>query len=1097
MKQLIYTALITCFSTLSYAVNKTVLRDSKKIPNANEISFTENKGQVHDQNFNTRPDVLYGVMAGNMAVHIKNSGVSYQLYKTDSWKEEADVKNNKIRKEVDKQTIYRVDLNWINANNNFTQSHDEVLPGFNNYYFDNCPDGALNVKSYKGITLNNLYPGINLHYYEKNGELKHDYIVAPHADYKKIQLKIDGAEIKLNTDGTLFLITSLGKIQEGAPIVLQGGKQLNAKWKLTQNILSFEIENYNPSLELIIDPVTRLWGTYYGGAGVDVGYSCVASASGDVYMAGYTTSNAGTLIATVGSHQATTGGGSDAYLAKFNGAGVRQWATYYGGTAVDFAYTCCVDGFGNVYTSGYSASSNNISTAGSHQSTFGGGTSDAFLVKFNSNGIRQWGTYYGGTSVEYGWSCVSDNSGNVYLTGSTTSSNVGNVIATIGSHQSTYGGGAAHDAFLVKFDASGVRQWGTYYGGTNSDIAYSCIVDLFGNVYIGGETGTSTGTIIATVSSHQAAYGGGTMDAFLVKFDNAGVRQWGTYYGGAGNDFGRSCASDPTGKIYIAGFTSSNTGNSIASAGSFQSTHGGSTYDAYLAKFDNAGIRQWGTYYGWIGGDKGNACTTDASGNVYLAGETASTGGTTIATPGSHQSAYGGGTEDAFVVKFNGTGARQWGTYYSGANGDYIYGCSADNSGGIFVTGEALTNTGTSIASVGSHQTAYGGGTNDAFLAKLYDCTPANPANTTPVLNQNICAGNNTTLSANSGTNTINWYASPTSTTILGTGTTFTTPVLSAGTYSYYAEANGCAISDGRTAISITVNATPTISVNNGTICSGSSFTIIPNGASTYTIQGGNTIVSPTTTTGYTVVGTSTAGCVSANTATSNITVNASPTISVNSGSICAGDSFTISPSGASTYTLQGGNAVVSPTANASYTVVGTSTAGCVSSSPATSNVTVSPLPIISASTSNTMLCVGQSATITASGASTYTFNPGGAGSSIVVSPTVTSTYTISGTSGQGCNNSSVFTQSVSTCTGINQISNSISEIILYPNPFNSKITIASNGKKHTVQIFNATGSLIYDGKTENEKIEIDLGKEASGMYFVKIGEDIKKIIKE
>ena len=89
------------------------------------------------------------------------------------------------------------------------------------------------------------------------------------------------------------------------------------------------------------------------------------------------------------------------------------------------------------------------------------GSSDAFLVKFNSSGVRQWGTYYGGTGYDYSFSCATDASGNIYLSGYTRSTSG---IATTGAHQTTLGRG--YDAFLVKFNSSGVRQWGTYYGGT-------------------------------------------------------------------------------------------------------------------------------------------------------------------------------------------------------------------------------------------------------------------------------------------------------------------------------------------------------------------------------------------------------------------------------------------------------------------------------------------------------------------------------------------------------------------------------------------------------------------------------------------------------
>ena len=118
--------------------------------------------------------------------------------------------------------------------------------------------------------------------------------------------------------------------------------------------------------------------------------------------------------------------------------------------------SCQVDAFGNVYMAGQTGSATFIS-AGGHQNTVGG-NSDAFLVKFNSSGIRQWATYYGGIGEDVGQSCVVDASENIYLAGYTTSVNS---IAE-GGHQNTFGG--FFDAFLVKFNSAGIRQWATYYG---------------------------------------------------------------------------------------------------------------------------------------------------------------------------------------------------------------------------------------------------------------------------------------------------------------------------------------------------------------------------------------------------------------------------------------------------------------------------------------------------------------------------------------------------------------------------------------------------------------------------------------------------------
>jgi hypothetical protein len=278
---------------------------------------------------------------------------------------------------------------------------------------------------------------------------------------------------------------------------------------------------------------------------------------------------------------------------------------------------------------------------------------------------------------------------------------------------------------------------------------------------------------------------------------------------------------------------------------------------------------------------------------------------------------------------------------------------------------------------------------------------------TTSSTSNTICAGASITLSANGsgGTGAITYTWQP------GNITSSVTTVSPASSTAYTAiakDANNCTTTSTQ---SITANPLPTITVNSGSICTGKSFTIIPGGASTYTIQGGSTVVSPGSSTSYTVAGTNTAGCVSSTFATSNVTVNATPTISVNSGSICSGNSFTIVPAGASTYTVQGGSTVVSPGSTTSYTVVGTSAAGCVSSAFATSNITVNATPTITANSGS--ICSGNSFTIVPGGASTYTIQ----GGSAVVSPGSTTSYTVIGTSTAGCLNSGFATSNVTVNT--------------------------------------------------------------------------------
>ena len=700
------------FLLILFNVTITLSQSNKALKPINEtISFEENKGQMKDQHWKARPDVLYYGVSEGMNFYIKNSGMSYQLSRVESWKEEdKDMlraslgSDDKKRQIPDQIGTYRVDTEWLNANKDFTINRGNALEGYNNYY--NVPEGvepALFVKKYETLTLLNVWNGVDIHYYGNGGFLETDYIVAPGADYRQIQIDIKGAELSTDDQGNLILKTPFGEIREGQLKVYQNDVLIEASWKIKGNRVSFDIPNYNPNIAMVIDPLTRVWGTYYGDLISEYCGSIATDGAGNIYLAGSTASTTG--IAS-GGHQNTYGGGNnDAFLVKLNSFGVRQWATYYGGVGYDIGVEITLAGAGNVYLAGSTATTTGIASGG-HQNTYGGGTYDAFLVKLNDFGIRQWATYYGGVGYDYGFSTVTDGSGNVYLAGRTGSTNG----IALGGYQNTLAGGTPIDGFLVKFNSSGIRQWGTYFGGYGYEEGISITTDGLGNVYLAGTTGSQTG--IAS-GGHQNSFGGGQYDAFLVKFNSSGVHQWGTYYGGLGDepwDSPIGIATDGAGNVYLSGKTESQTG--IASGG-HQNIFGGGQLDAFLVKFNNSGVRLWSTYYGGYGNEDGISITTDGLGNVYLSGITGSQTG--IAS-GGHQNLYGGGQYDAFLVKFNSSGVRQWGTYYGGVSYDGGRSVATDAAGSVYLAG--VTESTSGIAS-GGHQNTYGGGTSDAFLVKF------------------------------------------------------------------------------------------------------------------------------------------------------------------------------------------------------------------------------------------------------------------------------------------------------------------------------------------------------------------------------------------
>ena len=217
---------------------------------------------------------------------------------------------------------------------------------------------------------------------------------------------------------------------------------------------------------------------------------------------------------------------------------------------------------------------------------------------------------------------------------------------------------------------------------------------------------------MATSGSYQTSLGGG-YDTYLVKFTSSGNLLWGTYYGGGRTDIGYGVTTDVNNNVYITGMSQS--GSGIATSGAYETYLDTSSYTAaaFIAKFTPSGSIVWGTYYG-SGSSWGWAITTDIKSNPYITGYTENQYG--IATKGAYQTKYAG-SFDAFVAKFNSSGNLTWGTYYGGSGEDEGFGISADNNDNIYITG--LTKSANGISTSGAYQTNFGGGADDAFVAKF------------------------------------------------------------------------------------------------------------------------------------------------------------------------------------------------------------------------------------------------------------------------------------------------------------------------------------------------------------------------------------------
>ncbi|MDH7514543.1 MAG: T9SS type A sorting domain-containing protein [Bacteroidota bacterium] len=186
--------------------------------------------------------------------------------------------------------------------------------------------------------------------------------------------------------------------------------------------------------------------------------------------------------------------------------------------------------------------------------------------------------------------------------------------------------------------------------------------------------------------------------------------QWATYYGGTSGDYVLGVSTDPTNNVVACGWTQSTT--MIATAGAYQTTLAG-TSDAFVVRFSPTGVRLWATYFGGSGNDFANAVSARSPNAIAVAGMTSSTSG--IATAGAQQTAFAGGLYDGFLLKMNAAGYLQWATYFGGPETDECRGVSLNSGGDIAVCGRTASPSG--IATAGAHQTVFGGGNDDAFIA--------------------------------------------------------------------------------------------------------------------------------------------------------------------------------------------------------------------------------------------------------------------------------------------------------------------------------------------------------------------------------------------
>jgi len=362
--------------------------------------------------------------------------------------------------------------------------------------------------------------------------------------------------------------------------------------------------------------------------------------------------------ATRGSLGGPNAGLYDAFLAKYDSFGSLLWTRQIGTTNDDRSSSVAVDVFGNAFISGYTEGS----LSGPHA-----GDRDAFLAKYDPSGGLLWTRQLGTAGYEESGEVAVDAYGNAYICGPT--------FGDLGGPSA-----GSRDAFLVKYDPSGAILWKQQLGTSGEDQGASVAVDAYGNAYVSGWT-----------AGDLAGSNAGGWDAFLAKYDSSGSLLWKRQMGTSSREYSESVAVDAFGNAYISGPTFGSLGGPNAG-----------DEDIFLAKYDPAGSLLWVRQIGTSSSEPDAAVAVDGLGNAYIGGDT----GGSLGGPNA-------GSVDAFLAKYDSSGALLWTRQMGTTTNDYSYSVAVDGLGNAYISGY----TGSSICS-----NPYAGGY-DAFLAK-YTAVP-------------------------------------------------------------------------------------------------------------------------------------------------------------------------------------------------------------------------------------------------------------------------------------------------------------------------------------------------------------------------------------
>jgi uncharacterized repeat protein (TIGR01451 family) len=583
------------------------------------LIFEPNRGQGNLDA--TDPRAKFVTRGSGYSLFLGTEGAILSLVSPDRKAEaKASASASKSSKyEASPSRVESVEMKLAGANHNPKISGTELLPGKSNYFLGNDPaKWKTGVPQYARVRYENIYPGINLVFYGNQGRLEYDFQVAPGADPQQAELEFNGAKHLQLKNGALVIQGEGGSVQLEAPRIYQeiAGRQQTVEGKFVlrgDRRAGFAIGAYDHARELVIDPILS-FSTYFGGSGDEHFSSIAVDGSFNIYLAGSTTSpNLPTVPGLFQPALNSTAGAQNVYVAKITPplgsiAAVLDYVTYLGGEGIDYPVGIGVDQRGDPYVAGTTTSALFPTTGtNAYQTSPASAGTHAFVTELQFDAtVLLYSSYLSGNGTDIASGMAIDASGDVYVTGTTTSTDVSSASDQFPAsnlpqgvpYQNLSRAPGLAQFFVTKVNTLGFRTnsiaYSTYFGGGVFDTTPDPIatgggiaVDSNGIVYFTGTTnflytGTSSATDFPILNAYQPCLDQPPPsiivspqtcttsttttdpDAFVAKLNlnpNISPAQqlvWSTYVGGTGTDSGSGVALDSgAANVYIVGTTNS------------------------------------------------------------------------------------------------------------------------------------------------------------------------------------------------------------------------------------------------------------------------------------------------------------------------------------------------------------------------------------------------------------------------------------------------------------------------------------------------------------------------------------------------------------